>query len=71
MCTSSPIGDFWDILKQDMYRGGLVAGSEAHWKRKIRVVLGKIDPEVPRTMMKGVGLRVRLADRCGVLHVAH
>ena len=54
-----------------MYRGGWVAGSEAHWKRKIRVVLGKIDLEVPRTMMKGVGLRVRLVDRRRVLHVAH
>ena len=66
-----PIEDFWGILKQEVYQGGWVAKSEAHLKRRIRVALEKIDPEVPRTMMKGIGLRVRLADRHGVLDVAH
>ena len=36
-----------------------MASSEAQMKRIIAIVLNKIAPEVPLTMMRGVGLRMR------------
>ena len=38
-------------------------------KRIIDIVLKKIDPEVPLTMMRGVGLRS--ANRNGPMHMVH
>ena len=60
-----PIRDFWGVLKQDVWRGGWVASSEAKLKRILAIALKKIAPEAPLTMMRGVGLRVRSANRNG------
>ena len=48
-----------------------MASSEAQMNRIIAIVLKKIDPEVPLTMMGGVGLRVRSANRNGLMHMVH
>ena len=66
-----PVEDFWGILKQAVYKGGWVASSEAALKRRIRIALASLDAEVPRTMMRGVGARVRAASRSGVTFLLH
>ena len=40
-------------------------------KRIIAIVLNKIAPEVPLTMARGVGLRVRPANRNGTMPMVH
>ena len=57
--------------KQDVYRGGSVASSEAQLKRIIAIALKKIAPEVPPTMMRGVSLHVRSANRNGLMPMVH
>ena len=66
-----PIRDFWGVLKQDVYRGGSVVSSEAQLKQIIAIALKKIAPEVPPTMMRGVGLHVRSANRNGLMPMVH
>ena len=48
-----------------------MASSEAQMKRMIAIILKKIDPKVPLTMMRGVCLRVRSANRNGPMHMVH
>ena len=48
-----------------------MASSEAQMKRIIAIVPNKIAPEVPLTMMRGVGLRVRPANRNGTMPMVH
>ena len=48
-----------------------MASSEAQMKRIIAIVLNKIAPEVPLTMMRGVGLRVRPVNRNGTMPMVH
>ena len=48
-----------------------MASSEAQMKRIIAIVLNKIAPEVPLTMMRGVGLRVRPANCNGTMSIFH
>ena len=62
---------FWGVLKQDVYRGGSVASSEAQLKRVIAIALKKIAPEVPPTMMRGVSLHVRSVNRNGLMPMVH
>ena len=66
-----PIRDFWGVLKQDVYRGGSVASSEAQLKRIIAIALKKTAPEVPPTMMRGVSLHVRSANRNRLMPMIH
>ena len=48
-----------------------MVSSEAQMKRTIAIVLNKVAPEVPLTMMRGVGLRVRPANRNGPMPMVH
>ena len=66
-----PIEDIWGILKQEVYRGDWTATSDQQLRARILSSIRKIDPEVPRAMMKKVGQRVRLADRHGPLVQIH
>ena len=66
-----PIEDFWGLVKQEVYRGGWEATSEDQLKRRIRRAVEAINPEVPLTMMRRVGERVRAANRHGVAQLQH
>ena len=66
----------WDQLRTswaylNVYRGGWTASSDQQLRARILSSIKKIDPEVPRSMMKKVGKRVRLADRHGPLMEIH
>ena len=66
-----PIEDYWGLLKQEVYKGGWEATSEDQLKRRIRRAVEIISPEVPLTMMRRVGERVRAANRQGVAQLLH
>ena len=66
-----PIEDLWGLIKQNIYKGGRQATSDAQLKRRIQQVVRDIDPEVPRKMMAGLPARVRLAAERGLIAQIH
>ena len=67
-----PIEDFWGVMKQEVpisRRLGGVLWSKT--KRRIVMALAIIDLEVPLTMMRGVGLRVRSEYRNRPISIVH
>ena len=66
-----PIEDLWGLIKQNVYKGGWQATSDAQLKRRIQRVVRDINPEVPRKMMAGLPARVRLAADRGLMAQIH
>ena len=64
---TSPIEDFWGILKERVYKNGWVAKTLPQLRRRIKYCIAKFDQELAQGLAQSTMSRLRFVRRNGLI----